>query len=133
MSNPHLLLAAVREWRHAEKRHAMITLGELTGNVDEAKEIAERKLHEVRIAADRVEAPTKPSPLDKEYLKLVAKLVKERLPDNHGFIVLAAPFGSGDQHRLTYISDMNRVDAINLLKEFMIKAGASEDWMKHLP
>ena len=46
-------------------------------------------------------------------------------------VVVVAPFGDGE-HRLTYISDLQRQDAINLLKEFLIKAGAEEDWMKHL-
>ena len=70
--------------------------------------------------------------MDKEYLKLAAKAVEEKLPDNHGFILLVAPFGEGENNRLAYISSMRREDAVNAMKEWLIKAGAAEDWMKHL-
>jgi hypothetical protein len=69
--------------------------------------------------------------MDKEYLKLAAKEIEAKFPDNHGFILLVAPFGEGG--RTAYISSIDRVAAVNLLKEFLIKAGAEEDWMKHLP
>lgn len=71
-------------------------------------------------------------PMDKDYLRLAAKAIKDKLPDNHGFLLLTAPFGTGGKDRLYYISDMERADAINLLKEFLLKAGAAEDWMKHI-
>jgi len=70
--------------------------------------------------------------IDREYLKEAARAVEAKLPDNHGFILLVAPFGEGENNRLTYISSMHREDAINLLKEWLLKAGASEDWMKHI-
>lgn len=70
--------------------------------------------------------------MDKEYLKLAAQAVEAKLPDNHGFILLVAPYGDGDNNRLSYISSMRREDAINVLKEWLIKCGAAEDWMKHL-
>lgn len=69
---------------------------------------------------------------DKEYLKEAARAVESKLPDNHGFILLVTPFGEGDNNRLTYISSMKRADALNVLKEFLIRSGAHEDWMKHL-
>jgi hypothetical protein len=58
------------------------------------------------------------------------------LPDNHGFILMVVPYGSGEG-RLEYLSNLKREDAINLLKEFLIKeflikCGAEEDWMKHI-
>lgn len=51
--------------------------------------------------------------MDKEYLKEAARAVGAKLPDNHGFILLVAPFGEGANNRLTYISSMNRADAID--------------------
>ena len=50
------LVEAAKEWRKAEKRHALMELGELGGDSNKAKSIAERKLHAVRIAADKCEA-----------------------------------------------------------------------------
>lgn len=70
--------------------------------------------------------------MDKEYLKEAARAVESKLPDNHGFILLVAPFGEGENNRLAYISTMRREDALNLLKEWMLKAGSAEDWMKHI-
>lgn len=70
--------------------------------------------------------------MDKEFLKRAAKRVELELPDGYGFVLLASPFGDGE-HRLVYTSNIQREDAIALLKEFLINAGAAEDWMKHLP
>lgn len=70
--------------------------------------------------------------MDKEYLKLAAQEVEQHLPDNHGFILLVAPFGDGGTGRCNYISTMTRPTAINLIKEFLIKCGHEEDWMKHI-
>jgi len=71
--------------------------------------------------------------MDKEYLKEAAKAVEARLPDNHGFILMVAPFNAeGDNNRLVYISSMRREDAINVLKEWLIKASGPEEWMKHI-
>ena len=50
------LVEAVKAWRKAEKRHALMVLGELGGDADEAKDIADRKLHAVRIEAEKIEA-----------------------------------------------------------------------------
>ena len=70
--------------------------------------------------------------MDREYLKEAAKAVGAKLPDNHGFILLVAPFGEGENNRLTYISSMRREDAINVLKEWLIKASGPEEWMQHI-
>lgn len=69
--------------------------------------------------------------MDKEYLQIAAKAVADKLPDHHGFILMAVPLEGGDG-RLKYISNLKREDAINLLKEWLIKCGHAEDWMKHL-
>jgi hypothetical protein len=73
-----------------------------------------------------------PNKLDREFLNLAAKEIKARLPDNYEFILLAAPKGEGEGRRLVYISSMTRESAVNCLKEFLIKGGYAEDWMKHL-
>jgi hypothetical protein len=70
--------------------------------------------------------------MDKEYLKAAARVVESKLPDNHGFILLVAPYGDGENRRLAYISTMQRADAIKLLKEWLIKASGEEEWMKHI-
>lgn len=69
--------------------------------------------------------------MDKEYLKLAAKAIQEKLPDHHGFILLAVPCEGGDQ-RLKYISSLRREDAIKVLKEWLINASGEEEWMKHI-
>jgi len=70
--------------------------------------------------------------LDKNYLRELARLVNSKLPDNHGFILLTFPFGDDPGSRVTYTSNANRKDAIAALKEFIIKAGGEEEWMKHI-
>jgi hypothetical protein len=74
--------------------------------------------------------------MDKEYLRLMAEQVKAKLPDNHGFLLLTAPFGDlpagAPENRTTYCSNMKREDAIKLLKEFLFRIGEAEDWMKHI-
>lgn len=68
--------------------------------------------------------------MNREFLQLMAKDVARHLPDNWGFIVMAAPFGP-DGH-LVYTSNIQRAAAINLLKEWLIKASGPEEWMKHI-
>lgn len=69
---------------------------------------------------------------DKEYLALAAKAVGDRLPDQHGFILIIAPFGDHPDNAMRYASNVQRADAIKLLKEFLFKTGNGEDWMKHV-
>jgi hypothetical protein len=68
--------------------------------------------------------------MDKEYLKEAARVVESKLPDNHGFILLAIPFGP--DARLSYIASIQREDAIKVLKEFLFHCGAAEEWMQHI-
>ena len=70
---------------------------------------------------------------DKEYLREMCKILAAKLPDNHGFILLAFPFGEDPGNRMIYASNADRKDVVNALKEWLIKAGAGEDWMKNLP
>lgn len=72
------------------------------------------------------------SQLDKNYMQEAARIIESKLPDNHGFILLVAPYGDDPSQRLFYVSTMDRACAINVLKEWLIKASGEEEWMKHL-
>lgn len=73
---------------------------------------------------------------DSVYLNEAAKALKDILPKNSGFILMMAPFTDENapdaESRLRYVANIERQSAINLLKEFLIKCSAYEDWMKHL-
>jgi len=66
----------------------------------------------------------------REIMQDIAKDVKERIPEGHGFFVLVYPF-EGFDGRANYVSNGKREDVINSMKEFIIKCGHGEDWMKH--
>lgn len=70
------------------------------------------------------------------HLAEAAKAINRILPNNSGFILMMTPFPDANapdaEHRLRYVSNIERESAINLLKEFMIKCSAYEDWMQHL-
>lgn len=70
--------------------------------------------------------------MEKEYLKEIAKIVDSKLPDNHKFILISAPIGDDPGRVLSYISNMERESVLNVLKEWLIKCGAEEDWMKQI-
>jgi hypothetical protein len=69
-------------------------------------------------------------PMDKDYLQQAAQAVQAKLPDNHGFLLLVTSYGEAG--RLFYVSSMERESALNLVKEWLLKAGAAEDWMRHI-
>lgn len=66
------------------------------------------------------------------FLVDAARAVRDKLPDNYAFIVLACPFNGEGDNQLVYISNAQRTDAINMLKEWLLKCGAAEDWMQHI-
>lgn len=101
---------------------AVVAIGAVIGAIEDTVTAA---------IAQRIEDQKNRHPQDKEYLREMAKLVQSKLPDNFGFLLLAAPFGDV-KGRLLYTSTMERAGAINLLKEFMLKSGDAEDWMKHI-
>ena len=68
----------------------------------------------------------------KQYLQDCAEEIAKRLPDNHGFILLTFPFGQQVNARIGYVSNARREDAINALKEWLIKASGPEDWMRNI-
>lgn len=70
---------------------------------------------------------------DKQYLQEAADKVVASFPDGEGFILLAVPYGDGGATgRVKYISNLDRKDAIKVLKAWLIKASGEEDWMKHI-
>lgn len=71
-------------------------------------------------------------PIDRQFVREMAEAVAAKLPDGYAFIVLAAPFQNGGDNRLVYTSNARREDAINVLKEFLLRCGAQEDWMRHI-
>lgn len=71
-------------------------------------------------------------PLDREFLQDAAAAVHAKLPDNYGFILLAMPFNKEGDGRLVYASNVQRAHAIASLKEWLLRAGAAEDWMEHI-
>lgn len=70
----------------------------------------------------------------KAVLQTIATSIEAYLPEGHGFILLTFPFGEADgKSRVNYVANGKREDCINAMKEFLIRAGAEEDWMQHLP
>lgn len=69
-------------------------------------------------------------PGDVEWLQLAAKAAQEKIPDSHGFILLAMPYGVDGFMR--YSATVQREDAIKVLRKFFFHIGAAEDWMKHI-
>lgn len=67
----------------------------------------------------------------KDIMQDIAKDVAKRLPEDFGFFVLVFPFNNADG-RANYVSNGKREDVIKSMKEFIIKAGHGEDWMKHI-
>ena len=71
----------------------------------------------------------KPRASSSKYAKEAAAAVVSKLPDDHGFVLLVMPIGRGDS-RMSYASNIEREDALNALKAFLIQAGHDEDWMR---
>ena len=71
--------------------------------------------------------------MDRDFLQQAAQAVADKLPDNWGFVLLAAPFGEHtDPTRAVYVSTVKREDAIALMKEWLLKCSGPEEWLKHL-
>lgn len=54
-------------------------------------------------------------------LQEIAKDIKEKLPDNFGFALLAYEFGEGDDRKMLYVSNSQREDVILAMTEFIKK------------
>jgi hypothetical protein len=68
---------------------------------------------------------------DKTYMREAAAAAEDHLPDNHGIILMAIPYEGGDQ-RLKYVSNLDRADAIKVVKEWLFNQGEKENWMEHI-
>jgi len=71
----------------------------------------------------------------------IAHAVEERLPDGFGFMIMVFPMkgteakqppGREGQPMLNYVSNAKREEVINVLKEWLIKCSAAEDWMRDI-
>lgn len=56
-----------------------------------------------------------------EVLQSIAKDIKEKLPENMGFALLAYEFGEAEDKRMLYVSNSNREDVIKAMVEFLDK------------
>ena len=54
-------------------------------------------------------------------LQAIAKEIKERLPEDMGFALLAYEFGDAENRRMMYVSNSNREDVIKSMLEFCDK------------
>lgn len=59
----------------------------------------------------------------KRKMQQIAKKVEDELPNGFGFIVLAFKFN--EQGQMMYVSNANRIDVINSMKEFIEKTEKS--------
>ena len=56
-----------------------------------------------------------------DVLQLIAKDIKEKLPESMGFALLAYEFGGADDRRMMYIYNSNREDVLKAMLEFVNK------------
>jgi len=69
--------------------------------------------------------------MNEEWLKEVAREIDKMLPEKQGFILFAVPWDGPDM-RLRYVSNLQREDAVNLIKEWLVMASGEKEWMKHI-
>ena len=69
--------------------------------------------------------------INSERLQAIARAAHAELPDHCGFILLVSPFGDGDNNTADYISNVNREDAIKILKTLLFGWGYNDEWMKN--
>jgi hypothetical protein len=62
----------------------------------------------------------------------VARVVEMVLPESCSFFVFAGDIGEGPERRANYVATMRREDALNSMREFLIKNGDDPKlWAKH--
>ena len=54
-------------------------------------------------------------------LQVIAKEIKERLPEKMGFALLTYEFGDAEDRKMMYISNSNREDVLKAMSEFVDK------------
>lgn len=79
-------------------------------------------------------APMSPERADiQARMQDIGHAVNERLPEHYGFFVFAAPSnGTPGESQAKYVSNLSRENALLVMKEFIIRNGAAEDWMKNI-
>ncbi len=79
---------------------------------------------------------SKPEPAQDDQVKTrmqaIGKSVHNQIPPGWAFLVMVFPTGSADGRNLRYVSNAELRDAINVVKEWLLKCGAAEDWMKEI-
>lgn len=62
-------------------------------------------------------------------LQAAARAAHGQLPDHCGFILIVLPVGREDA-MAQYVANVQRQDAVKVLKEILFRWGIDEDWMK---
>lgn len=70
-------------------------------------------------------------PMNREYLADLAKTISERLPDNHGFVLLVTPTDTPEPF-VHYTASVERKSAIQILRSILFHWGEGENWMRHI-
>lgn len=64
-------------------------------------------------------------------VEVAAQVTGRALPKNCGFIIVAMPLGAPpDQGIARYSGNVNREDAVAILKTLLFRWGINEEWMK---
>jgi hypothetical protein len=78
-------------------------------------------------------APDPANPADKVVcagLVAAAEVAREAMPPDCGFIMVAVPFGFPPEQGVgRYVGNVNREDAIAILKTLLFRWGINEEWM----
>lgn len=56
-----------------------------------------------------------------DMLQAIAKDIKDKLPENFGFALMAYEFGDEPDKKMLYVSNSNREDVMNAMIEFLQK------------
>jgi hypothetical protein len=68
-----------------------------------------------------------------EALQAAARAAHSHLPDTHGFILLVMPYSDGtSDSKAQYASNLNREDALAVLKTVLFRWGVNDEWMQSI-
>lgn len=76
-------------------------------------------------------ADRKRHPKDKLFLQNAMKTTLKIIPDGSAAMIITKRCGDGD-HPVQYVGNLEREDAIKLLKELLFRWGEKEEWMTHI-
>jgi hypothetical protein len=69
----------------------------------------------------------------RERLEVIFEQIKATLPPNYAFFMLAVPTGELPEGQpINYISNFKRTEALNVMREFLVRGGCTDAWMKDL-